>query len=124
MLNALPASAVTESAAQLSRSGGLPAVGEHHFTAAGVPTWELSGEDGAPLLYGEGAGDIAAPAGADAGPQGYGAVDWKALTGAAGSVGVREVYRVETAGGKAPASCGGSGAEVLVQYAAMYWFYD
>lgn len=122
MLDTLPNTAVSESVAQISQSG-LPVVGEHHFTAAGVPTWDLFGEDGA-LLYGEGVGDIAAPQGANAGPQGYGAVDWKALTAEAGSVGLKEVYRVETAGGKAPASCGGSGAPIQVQYAAMYWFYD
>ncbi len=77
------------------------------------------------MLYGSGIADIAAPSGADPGPQGYGAVDWKALVGGAGSVGLGEVYRVETAGGKAPASCVGVGGEgVQVQYAAMYWFYE
>lgn len=75
-------------------------------------------------LYGESVGDVPAPAGANAGPLGYGAVDWKALMGVAGSVGLMEVYRVETAGGKAPASCGGGGGTVESQYAALYWFYD
>lgn len=75
-------------------------------------------------MYGSGVGDIPAPADANAGPQGYGAVDWKALGAAAGSTGLGEVYRVETAGGKAPVSCAGfEGSTVLVQYAAMYWFY-
>ncbi len=69
--------------------------------------------------------NIPAPAGADPGPQGYGAVDWRALTAVAGSVGLTEVYRVETAGGNPPANCNGfEGTTVLVQYAAMYWFYD
>lgn len=86
-----------------------------------MPTWNLFGDG---LLYGSSVGDIPAPAGANAGPQGYGAVDWKTLAGVAGSVGLTEVYRVETAGGKAPASCGGFGATIQVQYAAMYWFYD
>ncbi|KAF6225494.1 hypothetical protein HO133_009494 [Letharia lupina] len=121
VLNGLPNALVGDTVAQIAQSG-LPVIGEHHFTAAGVPTWDLFGEG--LLLYGSGVGDIAAPAGANAGPQGYGAVDWKALTGAAGSVGLTEVYRVETAGGKAPTSCSGSGATIEVQYAAMYWFYE
>ena len=88
-----------------------------------MPAWDLSSSDA--LLYGTSVADIPAPSGANAGPQGYGAVDWKALTAVAGSVGL-EVYRVETAGGKAPASCSGVGVgeTVLVQYAAMYWFYE
>lgn len=76
------------------------------------------------MLYGSSVGDIAAPVGANAGPLGYGAVDWKALTATAGSVGLDGVWRVETAGGKAPGSCEGVGGEVESQYAAMYWFYD
>lgn len=86
--------------------------------------WDLFGEDGGLLLYGESVGDIAAPVGANAGPEGYGAVDWKALVGVAGSVGLNGVYRVETAGGKAPAGCSEGGAMIESQYAAMYWFYD
>ena len=119
-LNALPNALISETVAQIQQSG-FPVIGEHHFTAAGVPTWDLFGDG---LLYGSSVGDIPAPSGANAGPQGYGAVDWKALTSAAGSVGLNEVYRVETAGGKAPASCGGLGATFQSQYAAMYWFYD
>ncbi|CAD6581781.1 MAG: hypothetical protein ASARMPREDX12_000664 [Alectoria sarmentosa] len=119
-LDALPNTAVGDTVAQIAQSG-LPIIGQHSFTAAGVPTWNLFGDG---LLYGSSVGDIPAPAGASAGPQGYGAVDWKALTGVAGSVGLTEVYRVETAGGKAPASCAGLGATIQVQYAAMYWFYD
>ncbi|CAF9925640.1 hypothetical protein IMSHALPRED_006738 [Imshaugia aleurites] len=63
---------------------------------------------------------------ADAGPLEYGTVDWEALTAGAGSVGVKEVYRVETAGGggQPPASCEGFGETVLSRYAAMYWVYD
>lgn len=86
-----------------------------------MPFWDLFGADA--QLYGASVGDIPAPAGANAGPEGYGAVDWKALTAVAGSVGLDEVYRVETAGGKAPASCSGFGATIQSQYAAMYWFY-
>lgn len=38
--------------------------------------------------------------------------------------GVKEVYRVNTAGGSAPSSCVGKVGEMWVQqYAAEYWFY-
>lgn len=37
--------------------------------------------------------------------------------------GVREVYRVNTAGGAAPATCVGQKAAFEVQYAAEYWFF-
>lgn len=120
-LNTLPNTEIDKTILQIELSG-LPIIGAHYFTAAGVPTWNLFGEG--VLLYGSTVGDIAAPAGANAGPQGYGAVDWKALTSVAGSVGLTGVYRVETAGGKAPASCSGFGATIQSQYAAMYWFYD
>ena len=121
-LNTLPSNDVDDSIAQIEASG-LPIIGHHYFTAAGVPTWNLSSVD--KLLYGSRVANIPAPAGADPGPQGYGAVDWRALTAVAGSVGLTEVYRVETAGGNPPANCSGfEGTTVLVQYAAMYWFYN
>jgi len=121
-LNTLPSNEVDDSISQIQASG-LPIVGHHYFTAAGVPTWNLSCADR--LLYGSGVGDIPAPPDANPGPQGYGAIDWKSLTAKAGSVGLTEVYRVETAGGKPPLNCSGfEGTTVLVQYAAMYWFYD
>lgn len=120
-LNTLPNTLIGDTVAQIAESG-LPFIGGHYFTAGGVPTWNLLGDG---LLYGASVGDIPAPLGANAGPQGYGAVDWKALTGVAGSVGLTEVYRVETAGGEAPASCsGGLGATIQIQYAATYWFYE
>ncbi|KAG6997582.1 hypothetical protein G7Y79_00039g075440 [Physcia stellaris] len=37
--------------------------------------------------------------------------------------GVREVYRVNTAGGAAPSTCSGMPASFEVQYAAEYWFF-
>lgn len=99
-----------------------------------MPTWELftsssssshdeSGDE-EKILYGSSIADIPAPQGADKGPQGYGAVDWKVLRAQAGSVGgLEEVYRVETAGGVAPPAGDCDETVVLVEYAAMYWFY-
>lgn len=101
----------------------IPKLGIHYFDSKGIPTFDL-GNNG--FLKGKGIADIPAPANASAGPfdQGYGAVDWKTLTDAGGSVGLKEVYRVETAGGKAPPSCAGVTAPIYIDYSALYWFYD
>lgn len=49
-----------------------------------------------------------------------GGVDWLKLGDAGGSLGVEEVFRVETVGGFG--ECDG-GEKVEVGYAALYWFY-
>lgn len=100
----------------------IPKLGIHYFDSKGVPTFDL-GQNG--LLKGKGLADIPAPADASAGPfdQGYGAVDWKTLGDAGGSVGLKQVYRVETAGGKAPPSCAGVTEPIYIDYSALYWFY-
>ena len=101
----------------------IPKIGIHYFDSKGVPTFDL-GSNG--LLKGKSLAGIPAPADASAGPfdQGYGAVDWKTLTDAGGSVGLKTVYRVETAGGKAPSSCAGVTAPIYIDYSALYWFYS
>lgn len=53
-------------------------------------------------------------------------VKWLRLTAQAGSTStVKEIYRVQTVGGKAPATCAGkaAGEVITVQYKAQYWFY-
>ena len=75
------------------------------------------------ILYGKKIADIKAPASSNKGPAGTGAVDWLALTAKNGSVGLKEVYRLETAGGAAPANCTNT-SMISVQYAAEYWFYS
>jgi hypothetical protein len=52
----------------------LPVLGHHYFNAAGVPTFDLSTKS--KIFYGAKTGDIKAPATADKGPAGTGAVDW------------------------------------------------
>ncbi|OBT41713.1 hypothetical protein VE00_07791 [Pseudogymnoascus sp. WSF 3629] len=101
---------------------GNPAtvIGKHYFNSAGVPTFDLSAR-GRKLLS-KLVAKVPAPANANVGPAGTGAVPWLKLDDAGGSVGLKEVYRVYTAGGVAPASCSGQPA-VSVEYAATYWFY-
>ncbi len=56
---------------------------------------------------------------------GYDAIDWVALTTTVANATLKEVYCVQTAGGKSPPQCDGSSSEVLnvVPFAAQYWFY-
>ncbi|RYP89731.1 hypothetical protein DL770_004119 [Monosporascus sp. CRB-9-2] len=100
--------------------------GAHYFTDATTPFFNLDtpraarGEAGC-------AKEEATPAPADApaGPGGEPAVAWLRLSTREGATGgLREVYRVETAGGSPPESCQGMPAAFEVQYAAEYWFYE
>lgn len=79
------------------------------------------------ILFAKKIADIPAPKGAVAGWNGDGAVDWLALSdnGKGVSVGLGEVYRVETAGGNPPETCEGIKSDTVfsVQYSALYWFY-
>ncbi|SLM33580.1 Protein of unknown function DUF3455 [Lasallia pustulata] len=124
ILNLLPAFLVCFPLSSLT-SSSLPILGVHYFDASGTPTFDL-GSIG--LLKAKKAQDITAPPGASKGPEdrGDGAVDWLRLTAkaGAGSRGLSEVYRVETAGGKSPPTCEGQPAAIEVQYAAQYWFYE
>ncbi|OBT75169.1 hypothetical protein VF21_05449 [Pseudogymnoascus sp. 05NY08] len=97
-----------------------PVIGKHFFNSAGVPTFDLSARG--KKLISKLVDKVSAPATANVGPAGTGAVPWLKLDDAGGSTGLKEVYRVDTAGGNAPASCSGQPA-VSVEYAAMYWFY-
>lgn len=48
---------------------------------------------------------------------GYGSVQWLKLVVKSSTGGIQEVYRINTAGGKAPATCVGQKAAIEVQYA-------
>lgn len=96
--------------------------GKHFFPNSTTPFFNLDtnqyhlGEAGC-----EKNNQTAAPADAPTGRQGEKAVPWlrlKTRTGATGNL--QEVYRVETAGGSAPATCAGQPASFEVQYAAQY----
>ncbi|OJJ76261.1 hypothetical protein ASPBRDRAFT_115790 [Aspergillus brasiliensis CBS 101740] len=92
-------------------------LGEHYFTKSGQPFFDLGfGGD-------EGDGNWAAmkKVGSAAAPRSVD-VPWLKLVAVDGA-GIKEVYRVYTAGGASPATCEGHEGEFEVEYAAEYWFY-
>jgi len=110
--------------------GSFPILGFHFFTSTGTPVFDLNavGEK----LFCKKAADIKAPSDAVvgitmSGSVGNGAVDWLSLTDVPGmgSAGLKQVYRVDTAGGNPPKSCEayGSGQVISVPYSAGYHFY-
>lgn len=102
-------------------------IGFHFFdqlNGAQTPNFNLFA--GVDFLSVKKAGSIKAPSDAYDGENGLGAVDWLYLVdnGLGRTHGLKSVYRVETAGGVAPSSCGEEGSMLAVPYAAEYWFYD
>lgn len=113
--------------------------GHHYFTSNGTPTFDMTPAqvpDAVKLasLQSPSMGitkmkvsnNSTAPSDAPKGEngQGNGAVPWLLLNSTFGTTGdVKAVYRINTAGGKAPADCSSSPAYFSVQYAAEYWFY-
>lgn len=75
-------------------------------------------------IFAKVAEQIKAPMEADRGLEQTGAVNWLALTAKDGSVGLSQVFRVETAGGNPPVNCAGVEGVVSVPYAAAYHFYE
>lgn len=95
-------------------------IGKHFFDAAGTPVFDLytKGES----LVGKKVDQVAPPANAASGPAGTGAVMWLKLDDKGGSKGLKEVYRVITAGGNPTPSCKKAGL-FSIEYATEYWFY-
>jgi hypothetical protein len=102
--------------------GTFPILGGHFFTAEATPTFDLF--TAGARIFSKVAKKIKAPAEADRGLEGTGAVDWLALTAKDGSVGLSQVFRVQTAGGNPPPSCAGVEGVISVPYAASYHFYE
>ncbi|KPM39042.1 hypothetical protein AK830_g7489 [Neonectria ditissima] len=112
--NPFPANA----ALKLTGVPDLPFLGHHYFNAAGIPTFALSSG----TLVGKKLDAVNAPASADPGPDGTGAVAWLYLGDAGGSTGgLQYVYRVLTAGGNAH-GCTAAGKD-STSYATTYWFF-
>jgi hypothetical protein len=104
----------------------LNLIGHHFFPTATTPTFNFS-MSGKGELQAKKIAGVTAPSGSNSGVKGeaYGAVDWIYLqdNGLGVSQQLSSVYRVETAGGKPPASCK-AGQHIEIPYAAEYWFYD
>lgn len=103
-------------------------LGQHFFTAApgNIPTFSLYNAGGTPFptLSGKKNGTMDAPKSSCPGTKNEGAVPWLQLIDGGGSQGgVDMVYRLETAGGSAPALCQGQKASVEVPYVAQYWMF-
>ena len=101
----------------------VPFLGRHYFDAAGAPTFDLTTAN---LLASVGkSGGCKAPATADKGILGTGAVDWLQLkdNGKGISRGVSFVYRVITAGGVSQKCADLAAPKGSVPYTAFYWFY-
>jgi hypothetical protein len=83
----------------------LDILGHHYFDSAGTPTFNLSTLN--KIGYVGKIASINAPASANKGPAGTGAVPWLQLNKKTGytSVGISQVYRVETAGGNPELTC-------------------
>ncbi|KAF2430031.1 hypothetical protein EJ08DRAFT_650028 [Tothia fuscella] len=104
----------------------LGILGSHFFNAAGQPTFDLTAV-GARLVVRKLNGVTAPPdscRGKD--DDDTGAVDWLQLVdNATGQSfgGLSYVYRVETAGGRAPVTCAKQRGTFEVHYATEYWYY-
>ncbi|KAG9255831.1 uncharacterized protein F5Z01DRAFT_699671 [Emericellopsis atlantica] len=99
----------------------IPFSGHHLFTAAGVPHFEVG--NGEIDFFAYKIDNIKAPASADAGVDGTGAVDWLYLGAVEGSVGATLVYRVLTVGGAAHKCTGAEEGDISTGYTAQYWFF-
>lgn len=122
LLTAAPSAVCTLPALAYSTDSSLslPTLGHHWFSAAGVPTFDLQAAIPRAFLSAKKEASVAAPAGSVAN-----SVPWLYLVddGRGVSVGLKAVYRVETAGGAAEGTCTEVGV-VTEKYAALYWFYD
>lgn len=111
--------------------------GHHYFTNASTPTFNLVWDTtNYGIFFSQKISNATAPITAAKGPDGSKAVPWLKLeveTPAAPWTieqkdlvpSVKEIYRVNTAGGAAPATCAGlpTGTIIQKEYAAEYWFY-
>lgn len=103
-------------------------VGVHYFADLTTPTFDFRQRGGSGILVGQVNTKMPAPSGSSTGrsPDNFGAVAWLKVTAKpnGGSVGYKEVFRLVTAGGVAPATCDGRDDVFTIPYAAEYWFYN
>ncbi|KAJ5550469.1 hypothetical protein N7535_001590 [Penicillium sp. DV-2018c] len=94
-------------------------LGEHHFSAAGDPVFDLSLSGADSWIA---TSKLAAAPAPNTTLGSVGDVPWLKLGYKKGS-GIQEVYRVVTSQGDPPSTCVGQNATIQVEYAAEYWFY-
>ncbi|KAK2765516.1 hypothetical protein FQN54_008370 [Arachnomyces sp. PD_36] len=87
--------------------------GYHYFDKTSTPFFDLK-QDGSK--------DWISTSGIEKVPSPIGSVDWLRLS-RKDSVGIKEVYRVETHGGQPPSTCAKSPTSFEVEYSAEYWFF-
>lgn len=109
--------------------------GHHYFSNATLPTFNLvQGDTNYGIYFTKKLANVTAPADAAKGTDGSTAVPWLKLSVDSPDAplviqqvdyrpNVKEVYRVNTAGGNAPKTCAGMPTAFQIQYAAEYWFY-
>ena len=104
--------------------------GHHFFPAPTTPpiNRDVAAEKKIRVICWKKNGTVAAPSDAGLGLDGSKAVPWLYLKASADSSGnsggVKEVYRVNTAGGSAPPTCADNmGQSFTRQYSAEYWFF-
>jgi hypothetical protein len=110
-------------AAQRLQPGNLVLSGYHYFIANMTPVFDLLNLG---FVVAKKAASSNAPVNATKGPNdiGNGAVAWLYLTATGATVGpVKEIFRVNTAGGMPPKTCLGLAEAFSISYAAEYWFY-
>ncbi|EZF77357.1 hypothetical protein H105_01372 [Trichophyton soudanense CBS 452.61] len=101
----------------------LMVMGHHYFDGEGVPTFDMPklGICGVKKVDSKDAPPNAMKGVKD---EQEGAVSWLMLESTPSSKGqAKRVYRVNTAGGKAPPTCVGLPEQIQIQYSAEYWFY-
>ncbi|KAL8744407.1 MAG: hypothetical protein Q9190_003339 [Brigantiaea leucoxantha] len=109
------------------------AVSGHHYFTAAAPTFNLHTQTANfGIDFAKVDTKVPAPSTAALGSDGSKAVPWLKLLvqdAPAGSLpadtlsGVKEIFRVNTAGGSAPTTCEGQPASFQKEYAAEYWFF-
>ncbi|PFH61301.1 hypothetical protein XA68_17718 [Ophiocordyceps unilateralis] len=127
LLDRIPGMAVHLDSGDQDKSGSrvLEESGVHFFTDSSTAFFDLDtssrdlGKAPCSKLSSAEAPELAAR-----GRKGEKAVTWLRLQAKDGATdGIKEVYRVSTAGGSPPATCEGMPANFEVQYAAVYWFW-
>lgn len=113
--------------------GNLIISGQHYFPDPKTPTFNLhTAAANYGIYFASKTANTTAPEGSATTASGAAAVPWLKLvveTPPAGALeadtkgGVKEIYRVNTAGGSAPKTCEGQPATFQVDYAAEYWFF-